>query len=407
MSGTDSRRIVALLAALRSPRGQSDPAAVYRRLRAHGEVVASPWGGPLLTSYAACDQVLRDRNWLTLDAPWRRRQGKRWTSPASAEFGEMLMVLNPPDHTLQRRVLGSAFDRAALARLRETVSVQVTGLLDDLEQQLKEGTADFAATVGEELPVAAVGSWLAIPPADFPLLRRLTHEQTLAQELFPTAAQLATADRAALELRSYFEALVDERRRHPGDDVVSGWLRLWQQAAPEQSPDVVRRLAMFTVMAGLETTTALLNSAVWLLGQHPDQADWLRYHVEGIPGAVEEILRYDPPVHVVTRVASRGNTLSGTGIHEGQLVYAMIASAQHDPDFISDPARFDVRRPAARHLAFGQGPHYCLGAGLARLEAAVLLEQLLPRFPRLRLAEPPQWEPRVAFRRMRNLLVTA
>lgn len=409
-----SRKVAVLLSRLRSARkfgeGQSNPAPVYKELRDCGDVVPSPWGGVIVTSYEACSQVLRDRTYGTPDHAWRVEQGEpRWTSPASAEFSQMIMLLNPPEHTRQRRVLGNTFDRSTLTRLSSVVGELVDDVLDELELRMRQdGEADYAEIVGDGLPVAAVGRWLGVPKADYPLLREWTHGQAWSQELFPTPAQLTVADASALNLKAYFEELVEERTKSPGDDVLSSWIREWGEVEkdPEQAASIVQRLATFSIMAGLETTSNLLNAAMWQLDRHPDQANWLRYHPEGIPAAVEEILRYDPAVSITTRVGSRSDSLSDVAVGKGQLVYVCIGSAHHDPRFISDPDRFDVRRPGpTRHLAFGQGAHFCLGAGLGRLEGQVLLRRMLTRFPTLRVVSEPRWEPRVAFRRMSSLRV--
>ncbi|MDQ8704919.1 cytochrome P450 [Streptomyces sp. LHD-70] len=403
-----------LLSRLRSARkfgdGQSNPWPAYEKLRECGDVVPSPWGGVMVTSYEAASTVLRDRSYRTPDLEWRLQQGEpRWTSPASTEFSQMIMLLNAPEHTRQRRVLGNTFDRGTIDQLGAVVGGLVDGVLDELEVRMKEdGEADYADIVGDGLPVAAVGRWLGVPAADYRNLRDWTHGQAWSQELFPTPAQLAVADESALNLKAYFEDLVAERTKSPGEDVLSSWIRAWSEVEkdPQQAAEIVQRLATFSIMAGLETTSNLLNAAMWLLDRHPDQADWLRYHPEGIPAATEEILRYDPAVSITTRVGSRSDSLSDVAVGKGQLVYVCIGSAHHDPRFIADPDRFDVRRPGpSRHLAFGQGAHFCLGAGLGRLEGHVLLRKLLTRFPTLRVVSEPRWEPRVAFRRMASLRV--
>jgi cytochrome P450 len=361
----------------------------------------------MVTTYEACNQIFRNPLWTTPDSDWRARQGSRWTSPASTAFGRMLMVTNPPEHTRQRQALGNAFGRATLQSLGRAVQARTDRLLDRLAERLRDGEADFVAGVGDQLPAAAIGTWLGVPPADFSMLRDLTHEQAYAQELFPSPAQLARADVAALELQSYFAALVAERRRSPGEDVLSGWIRTWDGLEEDRdaADDIVRRLATFVVMAGLETTSNLLASVVWLVAGHPGQMRWLRRNPEAVPDAVEEALRFDPPVQVSTRIAGRDTEIDGTPIAEGQLVYVMMGAAHHDPECVPDPDRFDLRR-RGRHLAFGGGIHYCMGAGLAKMEATIVLRAMLARLPELAVSSPPRWDARVAFRRMLHLPIS-
>jgi cytochrome P450 len=383
---------------------------VYAELRGMGEVVPAPWGARLLMSYEVCDRVLRDRTWITLDEPWRVRQGgTRWTAPASRELGRVLQGLNPPEHTRHRRSIGNVFGRNVLLQLTGPVQRQTERCLDDLAAHLREGEADFAALVGERLPVAAIAHWLDLPEADHALLTSLAHRQAYAQELLPTASQVQLANEATAGLREYFGAVIRDRRRSPRNDVISSWLRVWDEMEPDRAAadEAVYLLTMFIVIAALETTSTVLSGMVWTLDQHPDQLRWLRDHPDRVPDALEEILRYDPPVHVTTRAAGEDTVLGGVPIDKDQLVHVVIASANRDPSRNPDPDTLDLRREPRHlsHLAFGGGIHYCVGAALARLEASVLLAALLRRFPTLRVASPPVWEPRVAFRRLTALPV--
>ncbi|MGW2028228.1 cytochrome P450, partial [Streptomyces decoyicus] len=156
--------------------------------------------------------------------------------------------------------------------------------------------------------------------------------------------------------------------------------------------------------AALETTAHVLSSMVRLLLEHPRQLNWLRVHPEQIPDAIEETLRHDPPIHMISRVASEDTELAGVTVRKNEMVQIMVGAAHHDPDHFASPEVFDISRRAS-HLSFGGGIHYCLGNALARLEAECLLTALLERLPGLRISAPPLWEPRVAFRRLITLPV--
>ncbi|WP_372412615.1 cytochrome P450 [Streptomyces luteireticuli] len=404
-TGANSRAAVALLSSIRSARGQADPYPLYAQLRSLGDAVPTPWG-LLLTSYRACSAALRSRSLLTLDATWREQQGARWTTPASRELGRMLITLNPPVHTQQRRALGAVFDRPALQRLEPLVEHTTTVLLDRLADHLEDSPADFTAVVAEELPIITIGRWMGLPAQDLPLLRSCVHHISYAQELFPTAPQLAQADQAAEAMAHYFRALVRDRRRSPQDDAITAWLRAWDAHEPDRAAadEAVRSVATFMLMAGVETTSSLLNSTAWLMAAHPEQAHWLRRNPHAVGDAVEEVLRFDPPVQVCSRIARQDTVVGGARVREGQLVYVLVGSAHHDPASTDEAGRFRVDRGGrGPHLAFGGGVHYCLGSGLARLEAAAFLRAYLRRFPHLQLAAPPRWEPRMAFRRITSL----
>ncbi|WP_225101619.1 cytochrome P450 [Streptomyces sp. CoH27] len=405
-SPADRRFAVSLFSRLRTAKGQANPFPIYAELRSRGEVAAAPWGGHLVTGFDVCDQVLRSREWLEPDSGWRERQGDgtRWTAPSSREMSRTLPALNPPEHTWVRRSAGM-FDRGSLEQLRDPVGRFTGRLLDALAERLRDGeTADFNELVSEELPVATIGHWLGLPTADFPRLRELTHDQVFTQELLPSASQLALSDAATAELRTYFMDVVRARRAAPGDDPVSRWIEVWDTMEPDRdkADEAVYFLALFVLLAALETTSTLLSTMTLLLLEHPRQ--WYRLLVQPdlVPAAVEETLRYDPPTHVISRVASRDGVLGDVEVHEGEMVHLLVGAAHRDPARNEDPELFNLHRKPA-HLAFSGGIHYCLGAPLARLEAQTLLRQLVMRFPRLTLVRRPTWAPRVAFRRLLDL----
>ncbi|WP_371775677.1 cytochrome P450 [Streptomyces sp. NBC_01438] len=401
----DRRASASLFSRLRTAGGQADPFPIYRELLSRGEVIPAPWGGSVVTSFDVCDQVLRSRDWLEPDKRWRDRQGPgtRWNASSSQEMSNTLAALNPPDHTRVRRAAGT-FDRSTVERISRTVDATTDRLLDTLSERLRDGEADFAALVGEELPVATIGDWLGLPAADWPRLRELTHDQVFTQELLPSASQLAASDAATAELRTYFMALVSDRRAHPGEDPVSRWIQTWDklEADPDKANEAVYFLVLFVLLAALETTSQLLTTMTLLLVERPDRWNQVADHPDLVPAFVEETLRYDPPTHVISRVAAEDCVLSGMEIRRDEMVHLMVGAAHRDPARHSEPDRFDpLRKPA--HLAFSGGIHYCLGAPLARLEAQILLRQLIRRLPRLTLVRRPSMAPRVAFRRLLNL----
>ncbi|WP_329255096.1 cytochrome P450 [Streptomyces sp. NBC_01478] len=405
---TDRRATISLFSRLRTADGQADPFPIYAELRARGAVSPAPWGGHLVTGYGICDQVLRNGLWLEPDTDWRARQGERtrWSAPSSREISRTMPALNPPEHTRVRRSAGT-FDRTSIEQIGRRVSQVVDRLLDTLHERLHAGEADFTALVSDELPVATIGDWLGLPSADWPRLRELTHDQVFTQELLPNASQLARSDAAMVELRAYFLALVRERRGHLGDDPVSGWIRTWDELEPDQdkADEAVYFLALFVLLAALETTATLLSTMTLLLVEDPGRWTLLAEHPDLVPAFVEETLRYDPPTHVISRVAAEDCLLEGAEVRAGEMAHLMVGAAQRDPARFTDPDSFTPRRKAT-HLAFSGGIHYCLGAPLARLEAQTLLRRMIARLPRLALVRRPAMAPRVAFRRLLNLDVS-
>ena len=404
----DRRAATSLFSKLRTARGQADPFPIYAELRSMGGITPAPWGGWVVTSFDLCDQVLRDRDWREPDSRWRARQGEstRWGALSSREMSRTLPTLNAPDHTRVRRSVGNMFDRSSLNDLRQSVAALTTGLLDRFEAHLRDGEADFHALVSEELPVATIGGWLGLPPSDYAYLRELTHDQVFTQELLPSASQLARSDAATAQLRDYFTDLVRRRRAAPGDDPVSTWIRTWDELESDRdaADQAVYFLALFVLLAALETTATLLSTTALLLLRYPMQWQWLRAHPDHVPAAVEEVLRYDSPTHVITRVAGRDLTLGGARIPQDRPVHLMVGAANRDPARHLDADLFNLHRKSA-HLSFSGGVHYCLGAPLARLEAQMMVHGMLSRFPALSLVKEPTYAPRVAFRRILSLPV--
>jgi len=407
----DRRTVVSLLQRLRSAEGLAEPLPIYDELRALGDLVPAPWGGYLVTGFDACDQVLRDRNWLVPDFAWQERQvdTARWHAPATQEMSRTLSRLNAPEHTRQRRGLGSLFDRQTLQDLAPRIDADVTRLLDDLEARIREsGTGDLVTQVSERLPISTVGGWLDIPPADYQHILDITHDQVHAQELSPKKKQLDVSAEATVHLRRYFTGLVRERRRTPGQDVLSRWIGIWDELEPDRAAAdrILYDLTMFVTIASLETTATLLSSMVWLLLRTPGLWGWLRDHPEHIDGAIDEALRYDPPIRLNSRVAAVDTVLSGVPVAKDTMVHVMYGAANHDPRRNPNPRAFEVRR-GGTNLSFGGGPHYCLGSALARLEARSLLGQMLRRFPALQAVGRPAYAERMVFHRVTSLEISA
>ncbi|MEU3519923.1 cytochrome P450 [Streptomyces sp. NPDC006654] len=417
MSGTtaDRRAVIFLLRRLRSPEGQNNPQPVWHELRALGDVVPAPWGGYLVTGYDACTEVLRGKaTWLAPDLAWQARQPntERWQASATRAISRALFRLNPPVHTAQRRSLGNPFDRHALDSLAPRVAAHATRVVDRLAERIRhDGEADFVTLVGDRLPILTVGEWLGIPEHHHAHILDFTHRQVHSQELFPTKRELAISAQATADMREFFTGLIEERRADPGDDVVSRWIRYWDEQFPDDraaADQTVYDLVMFITIASLETSATLMANAVWLLGRHTDRWQWLRRHQEHIDDAVEETLRYDPPVHFNTRIAADDTQLAGIPIAKDQMVHVMYGAAAHDPRRNQNPELFDITREGAHlsHMSFGGGIHYCLGAALARLEARTLLTELLRRFETLIPLTAPTYAPRMVFRRVTSLKVT-
>ncbi|MFC9977851.1 cytochrome P450 [Spirillospora sp. NPDC127200] len=381
------REVTTLIAQLRHGPGRVDPYPVYARLRELGPLLPAPWGAWLATDYATCARLLKDPAFAMPGPEHKDRQRPGWRRRSSLTAGAKSMLqLNPPDHTVHRSSVTSALARRALHRLRPRVHAMVDRQMEVLAGRLhRQGTADFAHIVADTLPTLVMRDLLGLPEEDGVDLTSLCRAAAPIQELSPTRRQLDAADRATDQVLDYLAAEIRRRRARPAPGLLSDLV-----AAEDRTgrPDLALDVAITLLFAGWPTTAATLNAVPLALGRHPDQAAWLRARPEAVPGAVKEIMRWDPPVHVVTRTAHHDTFLADTFIPAGTTAHALIGSAQRDPALRSRPQLLDFAHPPRHTLAFGHGLHHCVGAQLAQLEAETVLRALLQRFPDLHTRTP-------------------
>ncbi|MGW5852607.1 cytochrome P450 [Streptomyces sp. NPDC055254] len=391
---------------LQSRQGREDPFPLFEEIRRAGPVVSLGPHAFLVTGYTPCLQILTDRIWHVPDHTWRTARGLDTGGP-SEKVLLTLPRLNPPRHGHMRRLQAGAFTPSALERLRPTVRTLVRTHLDRLDAELTEhGRADFIQTVARALPIAVMCAILGLPTEDQALMARYSLDTAALTEPFATPVQTAVADAAAAEFHAYVMTLLGERVRTPGADLLSRWLTHDSPGTAHVSRDELATHIVFLVGAGAETTSSLFATAVQAFEQHPNQARWLTDHPEALPQAIEELTRWDPSVQNAVRIPTQDTTLAGTPIAAGTLVHALIAAANRDPAHFPNPHTLDFQRSPQRNLAFGAGIHYCLGAPLARLNAAEFLPELLRRFPTLRTAGPATRAPGLNLRTFLTLPVT-
>ncbi|WP_327071132.1 cytochrome P450 [Kitasatospora sp. NBC_01302] len=344
-----------------------------------------------LTRFADCQAALSDPGFIVPDRDWLLRERPDWTGhPAADFFYSSLLGTNGPGHERLRRPVQRAFSARRVAALAAAVAGHVDALLDRFADATAHGgAADFQALVGYPLAVAVVGEVIGVPRADQERFHRLGRGAARLLEPVRTAADWQRADQAVLELRAYFADLLAQRRARPGEDLASSLQAHPDPAEPPLGGQELVDLLLLVFVAGFETTVGLLGTAVFALLTHPDQLALLRADPALLPGAVEESLRWDGPVLMTERLAARPMELGGTKVPAGGSVTTVLGAANRDPARYRDPDAFLVRRADVRVLSFSAGAHYCLGAGLARLEGCVLLERLFARFPALALAGAP------------------
>lgn len=378
---------------LRDPAVREQPYAVHEQLRGLGPLVPSAMG-LVTTSHAVAQEVLRsdrfgvgwDRSRVPGLVGWALRFGDELDATGVAEPPSMLVV-DAPDHTRYRRLVSRAFTPRATAAFEPMIRRTAEELLDDLAGD-PAGTVDLVDRYAAQLPVLVIAELLGVPTdrrEDF-----LRWGAAAAATLDPglPLRRYVVAERGLRAMHGFLRQHFDRLRRDPGDDLVSRLVGLpGEEALTERE---LHATVMLLLGAGFETTVNLLGNAVVALGAHREQWEALRAEPAGWADAVEEALRYDSPVQLTGRTARADVEVAGRHVPAGSRVTVLLGAANRDPAVFADPARFDVGRANAReHLAFSGGVHYCLGAGLARLEAEVALRALGERFPRLRVAGRP------------------
>jgi cytochrome P450 len=334
-----------------------------------------------------------------------------------------MLRLNPPDHTRLRRLVSRAFTPARVRELAPRIEALTAELLaaalndtdltntgltnTSLTNTGRGGPAgrfDLIAGLAQPLPVAVISELLGIPPADRP--RLVEWSAALARALDPpflvSDEERARQRTARAEFAAYLRELLPSRRRSPGDDLISALIGV-HDSDGSLTEDELIGLSMLLLIAGHETTRSLIGAAVLALLRHPAELAALAADPSLAGQAVEEALRYDPPVQIASRFALRSTEVSGTTVAAGSFALLLLGAANRDEALCPDASRFSVRRQARRHLAFGHGIHFCLGAPLARVEAEIALRQLLPLLPQLRVAGEPEWKPNTVLRGLEHL----
>lgn len=285
---------------------------------------------------------------------------------------------DPPKHTRLKKPVARAFLPAAVARLRPRIQDIVDDLIDAFPQS---GEIDLLSSFALPLPLITICEYLGIPVADRPLFQEWSY--VLSQD--PLQHPEADMKRASAQFRDYFTALVAERRAELRDDLLSTLIRA--RDAGELTEDELLSTILLLIIAGHKTVANMVGNGTLLLLRHPEQLAMLRADPRLIPSAIEEILRYEGSAAWASlRIAAQDLQLGGVAIPKGSFVHLSLSSAGHDPEAYDDPERFDVTRSPNRHLSFGHGTHFCIGAPLARLQGELAFGTLLRRLPRFELA---------------------
>jgi cytochrome P450 len=376
---------------LRDPGFVADPYPTWARIRAEDPVHWSDrhrsW---FLTRYADCEAFFSDPA-LTADRARAAKGGGAAAKRSSRSIGS-----DPPEHTAVRRLAQRGFT----ARETEVLRPRIESMVDRLLDQITEPRFDLIRDFAYPLPITVIAELFGVPEADRAQFSAWSREMAAGMDRF--YSKTAKAFGGAEGMGAYVASLVAERRRTPGDDLVSRMLEAEDDDALTEAE--VTSLCTLLVFAGHETTTNLIGNGLLALLRAPDQLDALRKSdAAGVRTAVEELLRYDSPAQMINRAALADTDIGGVAIAAGDSVVAALGAANRDPARFPDADVLDVARHPNPHLAFGQGVHFCLGAALSRREAQIALPALLERFPELGLAGTPVWRPTAVLRGLESL----
>ncbi|WP_405783853.1 cytochrome P450 [Streptomyces sp. NBC_01378] len=377
----------------------ADPYPVYEELRARGPVhrvllpkPADDGEAWLIVGHEEARAALTDPRLVKSPA-------KLGFSGLDEELiGTHLLITDPPHHARLRSLVTRAFTTRRVESLRPRIQRITDDLLDAM---LPHGRADLVESFAFPLPLTVICELLGVPDIDRADFRRMSNEVVAPSD---RDGEYATF----VELAAYLRDLIEDKRASaPADDLLSALIRTTAEDGDRLSPDELCAMAFLLLIAGHETTVNLIASGVRALLTHPDQLAALRADMTLLGGAVEEMLRYEGPVENATyRFTVEDTEVGGTVIPGGSAVLVGLAAADHDPERFHEPGRFDIRRDARGHIAFGHGLHHCLGAPLARLEGQIALRSLLDRAPALALDGPADdWLPGMLIRGVRSLPV--
>jgi cytochrome P450 len=362
-----------------------DPHALYRKLRAQAPAHrVTLWGGTqvwLVTRYAEAKAALNDPR---LSKDWRgvmELYPSGASGPRQARLYSHMLLRDPPDHTRLRKLVTLAFTARNVSKMRPDIVAIADELLDRMAVTAAAGeTVDLMDSYAVQLPLRVISELLGVPPEDRDDFR-------VRVEPLLTSADPAELGQAETAMADLLVALIDRKRRQPGEDLLSALVHT-SDVEDRLSPDELLSTAFLLILAGYETTVNLIGNGVLALLRNPSQLASLRRDPALLPRAIEEFLRFESPLNTSTQRFTTEPVVIGTvEIPAGEPVLIALLSANHDDRRYDDPDRLDVSRTHNPHLAFGYGIHHCLGAPLARLEGEIAIGRLLDRFARITLVD--------------------
>jgi cytochrome P450 len=388
-----------------------DPYPIYARMHGEGPLhfldVGGKWAVWSIFSHAECSSIAKDPR---LSAKRAQQQILLLPIDRQAEFSELarmlglwLIFMDPPEHTRLRKLLNKGFSPAAIEGLRPRVEDIVNRMLEPLQQGSE---AELMQEFANPLPVRIILEMLGIPQD----LHHKFADWSRAIALFRgspdrTVDLARAAQDALIQLTDFFRMTVAERRRNKGNDLISLLIDIEEDGEALTEEELYAQ-CIALLFAGHETTRNLIGNGMYTLLRHAEETAELRENPEMIRSAVEELLRYESPVQFTARVLKEDIEICGQRIPKRWSILCMLGAANRDPKQFKEPNQLNLKRLNNQHLAFSAGPHFCIGSQLARLEGQIAIQNLVQRFPKMKLTGPrPEWAPTFGFRGLKSLSV--
>jgi hypothetical protein len=379
----------------------TDPYSAYRQIQGLGFPICIPSTGAagvtwLFSRYDDVAVILKEAR--TSKDISRLIPAEKMTAVNHA-----MLSKDPPDHTRLRSLAGMAFTPSRIKDLEPRIA-QVAGTL--IAHMQLQGETDFIAEFALPLPVVIIAELLGVPVEDRTMFREWSNQVILGGGDANMLSDDNVQRDAVHALTDYFAGLIAERRKRPQADLVSDLIRA-RDAQSRLTEQELIGTCILLLIAGHETTANLLGSGMFTLLRHPDQWALLKEHPEHVNTAIEEMLRFESPLQQATfRVAGESFQTGAVTVEKGQQITALIGAANRDPKYFPNPDRFDITRAPNKHIAFGLGIHFCLGAALARAEGFIGFSKIIERLPNMRLLdETPRWNPNACLRGLSSLQV--
>ena len=389
-----------------SPEFVRDPYPSYHLLRAQQPMYMTPLGFWVATRYEDVTQILRDKRFgKNFEGRMIEANGPEvFDNPAYGSMRHWMLMQNPPNHTRLRSLVAKAFTPRHLEALKPRIQSLVDELIDAVEDN---GEMELINEFAYPLPLNVICDMLGIPVEDRVRFER--GSRTSGRLIDPTPMtpdELEDANKGFLEQQEYFLGLIEERRRQPTDDLMTVLVQAEEEGDRLSEEELVANIILL-FGAGHETTVNLIGNGMLALLSAPDQLDKLKRDLSLVPGAVEEMLRFDSSVQLTSRTVFEDTEIGGVMVKAGETVMTLLGAANRDPENYDKPDEFDVTRQNVRPTSFGGGVHHCIGAPLARIEAQSALETLLRRLPGIRAvgAGDADWRPTFTLRGLKSLPV--